>query len=381
MTVTFACGIWMGEVHGQTDGGFPQDQLDELNQLVQSLGDQRQFSGTVLIAQNGELAFEKSVGFSNVHEKQALDAQASFRLASVSKQFTAMAILILMEEGKLRLDDEIQQHLPNLPYPGITIRHLLHHTSGLPDYMPVALETWDRDPGPAPAKRQLASNRDIVDLFVKHQPKARFKPGDKFEYSNTGYLLLGYLIEQVSGQSAGDFLQERIFDPLEMKHSAVYRAEETFPLPHRVFGFQYSWKESVANIDNDWHFLNGVFGDGAVYASAYDLLKWDRGLYSEKLVSQDTLDLAYQLGTLNDGEEIPYGFGWIIAPYPSGKVVSHSGGWVGFRTYICRDLANQSVYIALSNNSATAFDQIVSKLDEVRQVHRPVDPATPSPDR
>jgi len=317
---------------------FDADALQAFSDRMDRAAENRIFSGTVLIAVDGKIVLEKSVGYANVKTKQPFAENSSFRLASVSKQFTAMGIMLLKEDGKLDFDDDIRKHLPSMPYEGVTIRHLLHHNGGLPDYMGLFDRHWDksREGDNSKEETKTAFNKDFLKLFADRKPNRLFAPEEQHQYSNTGYVLLGSIIEAASGQGIHEFFQERIFKPLEMRDSAVFSPDESIFKPaNRVYGFV--WDEEGSSSDNDWNYLNGMVGDGGIYSSARDLLKWDQALYGEKLVSQATLRQAFTSGKLNSGEETGYGFGWLVRQSKaSGLVVSHGGSWVGFRTAIER---------------------------------------------
>jgi CubicO group peptidase (beta-lactamase class C family) len=341
---------------------FDETDLEKFSARMDKALENRIFSGTVLIAVGGKIVFEKSVGFANIDDESPFTQRSSFRLASVSKQFTAMGIMLLKEQGKLEFDDDITKHLPTLPYKGITIRHLLHHTGGLPDYMDLFSKHWDIDV--AEASKKTAFNKDLVDLFSRRKPKPIFEPGKRYQYSNTGYVLLGSVIEAASGQTIHEFFKTQIFEPLEMKDSSAFSIDENeFKPKSRVFGFAWQGDEHVAN---DWNYLNGMVGDGGIYCSARDLLKWDQALYGEKLVSQTTLDEAFTSGKLDSGMETGYGFGWRIdRSKKNGLTVSHGGSWVGFRTSIQRSVDRKLTVIVLSNNSTSKIDQILQAIDEL----------------
>lgn len=344
---------------------FDKAKLDDLAKRLDRAHERKKFSGTVLIAVDGKIVFEKSVGFANVKEQTPFDQHSSFRLASVSKQFTAMGIMLLKEDGKLDLDSPITKFFPELPYEGVTIRHLLHHTGGIPDYMALFTKHWDRETDFD--KRKVAFNRDMINLLAEHKPERLFAPGEKWDYSNTGYVLLASVIEKVSGQTIQAFMQNRIFDPLEMKDSRVFEVSigvsKDFDLPSRVYGFMYVGDDHV---DNDWNFLNGMVGDGGIYASARDLLKWDQALYTEKLVKKAMLDEAFTSGVLKNGIETGYGYGWIVSrDKTEGLTTSHDGSWVGFRTSIQRHPDRKLTVIVLSNSSTLQIDQINRAIEEL----------------
>ena len=341
---------------------FEAESLAKFSARLDKALENKIFSGTVLIAIDGKIVFEKSVGFASIEDKSPLTENSSYRLASVSKQFTAMGIMILKEQGKLDFDDDITRHLPTLPYKGVTIRHLLHHTGGLSDYIELFDKQWDVENDEE--SKKTAFNQDLVDLYAKHKPEPDFEPGEEYDYSNTGYVLLGSIIESASGQTIHEFFKSRIFDPLEMKDSFAFSVDEDkFNPASRVYGFQWKGDDHVAN---DWNYLNGMVGDGGVYASARDLLKWDQALYGEKLVSKTTLAEAFTSGKLNNGKETDYGFGWVVERSRNkGLIVSHGGLWVGFRTSIERQVDRKLTVIVLSNNTTSKLDQVLQAIEEL----------------
>ncbi len=343
---------------GQSDYSINEEKIEKIDDLLNQMHENDQFNGTVLLAEGDDIIYEKILGYSNIEKKEKLTVDASFRLASVSKQFIGMAIMILKERGKLDYDDDIQKHLPELPYAGVTIRHLLWHTGGLPDYMNLFEQNWDTEK--PDEKRKMAYNADAVALFAKLNPKPDFPPGEKWAYSNTGYVFLGEIVERASGQPVADFIQKNIYDPLEMTHSHVFQTNDKFNPKQRVYGFNYSTNKAGFEV-NDWTYINGMIGDGGLYSSARDLLNWSQALDTEKLVKKSTLEEAFTSGKLNNGEETGYGFGWGVNKTESGeKVVSHSGGWVGFRTYISRMLDSKMTFIFLTNHSSQHLRMVMS---------------------
>jgi CubicO group peptidase (beta-lactamase class C family) len=189
------------------------------------------FSGVALIADHGKPLYHKAFGYRNFETKDPMDTAAIFELASVSKQFTAMIIMMLKEEGKLSYDDPIEKYIPNLPYSGITLRHLLNHTSGLPDYQEVMNQHWD--------KTKAAGNKDNIEYLITYHPAKLFEPGERYEYSNTGYMLLGSVVEIVSGKDFIDFINERIFKPVQMNNTDIRTKEEKVTLPNMAWGHLY----------------------------------------------------------------------------------------------------------------------------------------------
>lgn len=332
----------------------PNKKAVKLDTLFNELYEKDAFNGNVLVAEKGEVIFEKSYGLSNEQTKAELNAKTIFELASVSKQFTAMGIVQLEKEGKLSYDDLISKHIPELAkYEEVTIKNLLTHTSGLPDYMKLSEDNWD--------KTKIATNEDIINLFKEVEPKKKFEPNDKWDYSNTGYLLLGTIIERLSGLSFEHYLKEKIFEPLEMESTLIYRRRfQPKEVENYALGYIYSdsLKRKILpdelGKEHYMVYLDGIVGDGMVNSNLSDLLKWDRALYGNNLINDEDRKLIFSSYKTKDNSETDYGFGWRIDSTKTyGKVVSHSGGWAGYRTYIERDLDNDKTIIILQNNSTS----------------------------
>ncbi|HMG89553.1 MAG TPA: serine hydrolase domain-containing protein [Chryseolinea sp.] len=337
-----------------------------VDSVVRSVADTARFNGNVLVSKSGKVICQKSVGYANFDTKALLNDSSVFELASVSKQFTSMCIMILQERGKLRYSDDVRIFIPELPYQGMTIRHLLTHTSGIPDYMELFSKDWN--------PKEIAFNEDVIELLVKKKPAILFKPGDKWEYSNTAFVLLASVIERVSGMPFGEFLAQNIFTPLDMQHSRTYntRRSKGEIIPNYAYGFVYhdalkqfilpdSLKELSFVIT-----LDGIQGDGIVNTTTSDLFKWDQALYTEKLVKQATLEEAFTPSKLNNDSIINYGFGWgLSGDSVSGKIVSHGGGWPGYNTFIVRFIDKNNCIIVLSNNSGFGLETLRAKLAEL----------------
>jgi CubicO group peptidase (beta-lactamase class C family) len=329
---------------------FGQDNVQKIDSFLTSHYNNGNLNGNVLIAEKGNVIYKKSFGFSNESTKEKLNENSIFELASVSKQFTAMAIVILKEKGKLNYDDKMSKYIPELSnYDNITVRHLLNHTSGLPDYMEIMDTVFD--------KSKIAINKDIISIFAKLKPKILFEPNTKWEYSNTGYALLASKIEKASSMSYGDYLNKVIFKPLEMTNTSVYRRRYA---PKKVvnyaFGYVYSDSLKKYFLPDDlaetkmvvW--LDGIVGDGTVNSTVIDLLKWDRALYTDKLISKESKSEVFTSSELNDKTKTEYGFGWFIQDNGVyGNLVHHTGGWPGYMSLIERQTQNDKTIIVLLN--------------------------------
>ena len=349
-----------------TQLSFAQDRVAIIDSVVNDLFKSERFNGNVLVAEKGNVLYNKSFGNANESTKELLNENSIFELASVSKQFTAMAIVILKEKGKLSYEDKISTFLPQLSnYKNVTIKHLLNHTGGLPDYMDLMDSLFD--------KRKIATNKDIVDLFAKHNPKILFEPNTKWEYSNTGYAFLASIIEKVSGLSYGDYLQKAIFKPLEMNNTFVYtRRFAPKKISNYAFGYIYSDSLKKYILPDELEetkmviWLDGIVGDGTVNSTVNDLLKWDRALYTEKLVSSESKKEIFSAVELNNKSKRDYGFGWALSDDETyGKIVNHSGGWPGYKTFIERHIDNDKTIIVLQNHESVSTTKLFAYLRSI----------------
>lgn len=313
-----------------------EEKITRIDSVLTYLYQHQLFNGTVLVGEKGKILYKKAFGVTGANSKTSLTPASPFNLASVSKQFFAAMTLILKEQGKLSIDDPVKKYLPTFPYKEITIRHLMTHTSGLPEYFEIA----DRNM----SLLDTLDNQGMQDMLAYKKLPLVFQPGEEFRYCNTNYLTLASIIEKVSGITADKFLQQYIAKPLKLKNTFIYNLKMKSYPPARVFGFRI---ENGKQLPYDLTPLDGVIGDGNVYSSAEDLYAWDQALYTEKLMKKTTFQEAITSGKLNNGKETGYGFGWSIEP---NGVVRHSGGWVGFNTLIYRDLKQQQTLILLDNS-------------------------------
>jgi CubicO group peptidase (beta-lactamase class C family) len=305
----------------------------------------REFNGNVLVAEKGNIIYQKSFGIANRSFNAPLTDNSVFNLASVTKQFTAAAIVLLEREGKLSFNDKLSKYIPELSfYEKITISNLVHHTSGLPDYTLLFNTNWDSS--------KIVSNADVIKRFQDMKPATKFNPNEKFEYSNTGYLLLGSIIERVSGQSLNHYLQKKIFKPLKMNHTKiafVYRDKAEIPALAKA----YTKLEdgSFSDFSKYAYKFDGVFGQGRLYSTTTDLLKWSKALSNHKLFTEKENAVIFTGSLLNSGVNSKYGAGWFIdsnATY--GKRVYHSGSWPGYMTLIERFPDTDRTIIILQND-------------------------------
>lgn len=326
--------------------------IPKIDSLALLLAQREQFNGAVLLAQKGKVLLEQYQGQADVSGLKKLNASSSFNLASVSKQFTAAAIVLLAEAGKLRFDDPIDKYLPGLPYDGVTIRHLLTHTSGIPEYFELADRFYPLN--------HIITNADLITLYQLRRPNFDFQPGERWEYSNTNYVFLASIAEKVSGEPLGAFLQKRIFKPIGMADTYVFHQLMSDWPGSRVYGF---YKQGGQVFPNDLTHFDGLVGDGNVYSSARDLLRWAQALTSGKVFKPASLQASWTPVKLNDGSTYPYGFGWFLPA--DGREATHTGGWAGFRTLIHLKPSSGEVLVVLTNGTnggiaVNAFDKTFS---------------------
>lgn len=352
----------------------------QINNLMKNLYESNQFNGSVLVIDKGDLIFHQAFGFANFEKKDTMATNIPVRLASVSKQFTAMAIMLLKEQGKLQYDDPITNYLPELPYSNVTIRNLLQHSSGIPDYLnslPYQIVAYF-------AKDKLITNKDLLTYYSLKKPKLNFKPGKNASYCNTGFSFLASIVERVSQMSFPDFMKKFVFEPAKMKTAFVYNARNfetqttqdtlvvgqdttlekfneikittTFKVETRIkniekkraIGYELMFPYPNGYIKLDYHQFDGIYGEKGICASTEDLMQWDKALLENTLVSEQTLREAYIAAPYTDRSDFNYGFGWKIDSKRP-KIVFHHGLYRGFRTYLQRNLNEKTLVVILSN--------------------------------
>lgn len=317
---------------------------EELDGKFKYLQRKTGFNGTVLYAEKGRIVFEKAYGYRDVrHRKDSMKINDAFQLASVSKMFTATAVMILHNQGKLDYDADIRNYLPGFPYEDVTCRWLMNQRSGLPRYMSLALDKW-------PNKKVPLNNDDMLNLFIKYHPDRYFAPNSGFHYCNTNYALLANIVEAISGMPFDEFMKKNVFEPLGMNDSFVYNMHGDSVVPlyvdKGVPGFYHrGWR--WRRMENDY--LNGVMGDKNVYSSVEDIYKFDRSLDNFTLLPDSILRDAFKPGSKTYWRrKNNYGFGWRIKDGMD-STVFHFGWWKGFRTFYIRDMKHQKTLIVLTN--------------------------------
>ena len=329
-------------------------QPEQIDYIFAALKSARTPGAAVLVLENGRVIFERAYGVSDLRSFQKIDAHTNFRLASCTKQFTAMAIMLLVHDGKLHYEDRLTDVFPDFPEYGrsITIRNLLNHTSGLLDY-----EDLMAKPSAATSTEKIPQIKDAGVLqLLKQQKTTKFPPGTKWDYSNSGYAVLALVVQRVSSQSFGDFLHDRIFAPLKMNATVAYERDRN-TVSNRAYGHTHGgaaretgWQEM------DQSSTSAVLGDGGVYSSLDDLAKWDQALARHTLLRETEMNPAITPVKVSDGgvqepdgTPADYGFGWFLNSYKGHRRMWHYGETVGFRTTIQRFVDDKLTIIVLCN--------------------------------
>jgi len=323
----------------------------KINQIFSEYNKPDVPGAAVGIIKDGKFIFKKGYGLANLETGRKANEYTNYRLASVSKQFTTMCIMILKEKGKISYDDRLTDVFTDFPKYGdkITIRNLLQHTSGLIDYESLIPDD----------QTEQVKDKDVLEM-MKTQDSTYFEPGTKFKYSNSGYVLLAMIVEKISGKRFAKFLDENIFSPLYMYNTVPYE-KGISTVTNRAFGYT---KTDTGFVKSDQSVTSAVLGDGGIYTSLVDYFKWDQALYSDVLVTQKTLEEAFTPGKLKDGTKIEtgYGFGWFTETADGKKWVGHSGHTCGFSTYVLRIPKHKFTTVILINQRDIDTEKIAHKV-------------------
>ena len=294
------------------------------------------FNGSVLIGYNGKVIYERYFGLSNRERKIPLAVNSSSQLASVSKTFTGAAVLYLYEHKYLNIDDPVQNYVKEFPYPNITLRMLLNHRSGLPDYtkwVPVYTNNMNTP----------ITNAQMLALMASRKPRLEFKPNTRFKYCNTNFAVLARVVEKVTEMSYSDFMTKYIFQPLGMANTFIYDPAKGLP-GNATISYKYNWRREPDM------FADGVYGDKGIYSTPEDMYRWDQSFYQNRLLSNETIELAYGPCSFEKRGIKNYGLGWRMLCYPNGnKIIYHNGWWHGNNTSFYRFIKENMTIIVLGN--------------------------------
>lgn len=306
--------------------------------FVQRLHKRAGFNGNVLVAKEGKIIYQKAIGWADYLHRDSLNIKSEFELASVTKTFTGVAIMQLIENGKLSLDDNVKKFFPEFPYEGITVRLLLSHRSGMMNYVYFTDNIWKE-------KMKPMSNMDVMRLIAEHKPARYAAPDTRFHYNNSNYMVLAAIIEKVTGKPYADYMMTNVFKPAGMKNTHVYSTTVYKKPPVDVVGHDRTWRYSVVQ-----NFLDGPVGDKGIYSTIHDLLLYDNALRSGRLLKKESLDSAYKGRNKPVNGHFNYGYGWrVFEGDKNRRVVYHTGWWHGFRHIYVRDLDKKIVVVFLGN--------------------------------
>lgn len=319
----------------------PKKADKRIDEIVTNLHRKSGFNGNVLVAKNGKIIYERAIGWADHLHRDSLKINSVFELASVSKPFTSTAIMMLVEDGKLKLTQNVKEFYPDFPYDSITVELLLTHKSGMMNYVYFVDDLWKAQ---KKNERPGITNQDVMKLIAEHQPNPYSKPNRRFHYNNSNYMVLAAIIEKVSGQKYSQFMAENIFKPIGMKNTAVYSKAEFAKIPVDVVGHDRNWRRSVAQ-----NFLDGPVGDKGIYSTIHDLYLFDRAMRKGKLLKPETMNLVYAPHNLMQKGHFNYGYGWRTFENGKNKVVYHTGWWHGFRNIYLRQLNKDITVILLTN--------------------------------
>jgi CubicO group peptidase (beta-lactamase class C family) len=325
----------------------------KIDEIMMRLHQKSGFNGNVLVAKEGKIIYEKAIGWADYLHRDSLKINSVFELASITKTFTSTAIMMLVESGKLRLDQDVKEFFPNFPYDGITVKLLLTHRSGMMNYVYFIDDLWRAQ---KKDQKKGITNEEVMNQIAEHKPAPYTKPNHKFHYNNSNYMVLGAIIEKVSGQKYSQFMADKIFKPLGMKQTKVYSKAEYDTIPVDVVGHDRTWRRSVAQ-----NFLDGPVGDKGIYSTIHDLFLFDRAMRNGKLIENSSLDSVYAAHNEMQKGHFNYGYGWRTFVDGGHKVVYHTGWWHGFRHIYLRQLDKDVTIILLTNLTNSSL----RKLDEL----------------
>jgi CubicO group peptidase (beta-lactamase class C family) len=331
-------------------------QLAKLERQIDSLYNaeinENEPGAAVLISFDGEMIIGKGFGLRDLETRQPITPSTNMRMASVSKQFTALCILSLVDQGRLSLSDKADKYLPYPIFEGITVEQLVNHTSGLPDYYEHFDKNWDRE--------NILENHEVL-AWLASSPEPDFKPGQEWKYSNTAYLMLALIVEKISGKEFSEYAREYVFEKAGMENTNYFNLANPIDIPERSYCYE---KDSLGQIKKvDGFFMNGVMGDGAVYTSVNDYFQYDQALRNKTILSPKTHKVIFKPSStpIANGVKNNYAMGWGVTD----STASHSGSWFGTRTFTKRYLDKPLTIAIFMNNPFLMDNGLIGKTDSL----------------
>jgi CubicO group peptidase (beta-lactamase class C family) len=330
----------------------------EIDKWFKKLYSTTRFNGDILVGKGGKIIYENYAGWANFKYKDTLSLERRFQVGSVSKIFTATAIMILKERNLLSYDDLVEKYIKGFPYKGVTIRQLLSHRSGLPNYNYFCDAYTDRE--------TVVYNKDVVKLMIDSIPAAYYQPNERFDYCNTNFVLLAYIVEKISGRPFADFMRDEVFNKAGMCNTRIYINGKQARISDVATGYLFPWTVALPT------YQDGVSGDKDVFTTVEDLWLWNRALDSNLVIKRETLEESFRPGSPEKKGIKNYGLGWRLKTAIDGsKIVYHTGWWRGFNAMFVKDLKNDAVFIILSNIRTRAlygmFPELLGVVDPKRR--------------
>jgi len=363
LLIFFSCSV-------DTKNSNNQTLNNKIDSLFNSKINKNEPGAAIAIAYNNEVLIKKGFGLRNIEANQPITPTTNMRIASVSKQFTALCILDLIDKKKLKLTDSLTNfwHFP--VFNNITVLHLLNHTSGLARFENSFEENWDRS--------NIVKNKDVLNWLIQSNPEPLFKPGISWDYSNTAYLVLANLVEKVSGQEFSSYAKENVFNKVGMKNTNFYNLAHPITINERAYCYE---KDSLENWQKvDGYFMNGIMGDGAVYTNLNDYLKYDQDLRNNSILSENRQKTIFKPSSIVrkdwpentpfvnrypffKNKEVGYAMGWFVTD----KIAMHSGGWHGTRTTVIRHLDKPLTIVLFMNSNANVRELIIETYEIIEE--------------
>jgi CubicO group peptidase (beta-lactamase class C family) len=341
------------------------EKAKQLNALFNEKAKKAGFNGSLLIAQHGQIIYKNAFGFANYKTKDRLKVNSAFQLSSTSKPFTATAILLLLDQGKLKLTDNVQKYFPDFPYANINIQMLLTHRSGLSNYVYFGEPYCDKNNC---YNGKTFDNTSVLQIMKTDRPPIYYAPNKKFGYCNTNYAILASIVEKVSGLSFSDFMDKNIFKPLGMHNTWVHKPKNNPTDKNITFGHDASGR-----IEQDTY-ADNVIGDKGIYSTVEDLFLFDQALYTEKILKKKTLEEAFTGYSNEHKGKRNYGYGWRLTDAGDGqKIVYHNGWWHGYNSIFFRRISDQTTVIILSNKDNRTIYKIEDILAIINVNSHPAD--------
>lgn len=334
----------------------------KIDSLFNSKINENEPGAAIAIAYNNKVLFKKGFGLRNIETNQPITPATNMRIASVSKQFTALCILDLIDKKKLKLTDSISKFWNHPVFQNITVQHLINHTSGLARFETYFEEKWDRS--------NIVENKDVLNWLIQSNPEPLFKPGSSWDYSNTAYLVLASLVEKVSGQEFSSYAKDNVFNKAIMKNTNFYNLAHPIEIKEKAYCYE---KDSLENWQKvDGYFMNGIMGDGAVYTNLNDYLKYDQAIRNNSILSEKRQKLIFKPSSIVrkdwpesnpfvnrypffKNKEVGYAMGWFVTD----KIAMHSGGWYGTRTTVIHHLEKPLTIVLFMNSNANVRELII----------------------